>query len=333
MNNISSERLKQLLALGIISGLFLFLFYSLIRFIPSFLGALIFYIICAPAMNALITKFKFKKIWAALLIIFSSVFIILVPVLLMSYFRKISFWFNQSDSFYLQLEQVNDYIQAHIGINLFSAENIIKLQENIANLIPDLLSQSAVMIGDIGIMYFILYYLLYHETNIEKAISTYLPFHPQNASLFSTELISQTYSNVIFAPLLATVQALTAILGFSILGLPDFFFWGVMCGFLSFIPFVGSALVWLPAALLLISRGEQWQGIVMLLYGAVIITNIDNVFRFVLQKRFANVHPLITVFGVIVGISWFGIPGLIFGPLLISYLLLMIKIYRAEYNH
>jgi predicted PurR-regulated permease PerM len=333
MSLLESDKLKQFLALSIIIALMLFLFFTLIGFVPSFLGAIIFYIICTPAMNFLISKKKMKKAVAALLIIISSIFIILIPIFLCTYFliRKISFWFTQSDSFYLQLQQANEYIQSNTGIDFFSSQNIIKMQETIANVIPNMLSQSASILGDIGIMYFILYYLLYNETDLEKSLTKYLPFHKKNATLFSRELIAQTYSNVIGAPLLAVIQALAAILGFWIFGLPDFFFWGIMCGFLSFIPFIGSAMVWLPAGILLIANQQHWQGIALLIYGALVITNIDNVFRFVLQKKFADVHPIITVFGVIVGISWFGLPGLIFGPLLISYLLIMIRIYKADY--
>ena len=62
------------------------------------------------------------------------------------------------------------------------------------------------------------------------------------------------------------------------------------------------------------------------------IINVDNVFRFILQNKIADIHPLVTVFGVIIGLKWFGIPGVIFGPLLISYLLIMVKIYRTEYG-
>jgi predicted PurR-regulated permease PerM len=333
MSLLESDKLKQFLALSIIIALILFLFFTLIGFVPSFLGAIIFYIICSPVMNYLITKKKMKKALAALLIIISSIFIILLPIFLCTYFlvQKFSFWFTQSDNFYLQLQQANEYVQSKTGVDIFSAQNLLKMQESITNFIPNLLSQSASILGDIGIMYFILYYLLYNETDIEKSLTKYLPFHKKNATLFSRELIAQTYSNVIGAPLLATIQALAAIIGFWIFGLPDFFFWGIMCGFLSFIPFIGSALVWLPAGIIQIANQQHWQGIALLIYGALIITNIDNVFRFVLQKKFADVHPIITVFGVIVGVTWFGLPGLIFGPLLISYLLIMIRIYKADY--
>ena len=78
--------------------------------------------------------------------------------------------------------------------------------------------------------------------------------------------------------------------------------------------------------------GHAWQGIVMILYGALVMGLLDNVIRFMLAKRMADVHPIITVLGVILGLQYFGILGLIFGPLLISYFFILLKIYYVEYQ-
>ena len=104
-----------------------------------------------------------------------------------------------------------------------------------------------------------------------------------------------------------------------------------MTGFFSFVPFVGSALIWLPAAIFQYSTGEPWQAIGIVIYGIVVIGSVDNIFRFVFQKKFADVPPWITVFGVIIGFNLFGLVGLIFGPLMLSYLLIMFQIYKSEY--
>ena len=69
----------------------------------------------------------------------------------------------------------------------------------------------------------------------------------------------------------------------------------------------------------------------MLIYGFGIIGTVDNIFRFVLQKRIGNIHPLVTVFGVFIGLKLFGFIGLIFGPLLISLFMLLLKIYSSEF--
>jgi predicted PurR-regulated permease PerM len=173
--------------------------------------------------------------------------------------------------------------------------------------------------------------MLYYYKEIPQWIEKYLPLGTENTAIFIKELESMTLSNVIGSPLLALIQSVAAIIGFYLFGVDEALFWGFMCGFLSFVPFIGSALVYIPIGILMLSLGRQWQGIATLVYGIVVIGNIDNVMRFVIQKKFADVHPLITVFGVIIGLQLFGLPGLIFGPLMISYFILGVKIYRTKY--
>ena len=94
---------------------------------------------------------------------------------------------------------------------------------------------------------------------------------------------------------------------------------------------VGCALVWVPYSVYLLLTGDLFYGFGLILYGAIVVANVDNLFRFIMQKRLADVHPLVTVFGVIIGLKWFGFLGIIFGPLMISYFLILLKMYRKEY--
>ncbi len=329
-----NERVKQIAALAGIVLLSGFLLFTLSGFIPAFLGAVIFYVICSPFVHFLMDRAKLKKGFAVSLTLILSFLIILIPVFGLTYslIYKVSTMFSISNNLLAELQNLNAYINLKYGLNILAHENIVKLQSEITNFIPNILHQTLSILADIAIMYFILFYLLKTETSIEKSVVRFLPYKKENAHLFAKELISQTYSNVIGAPLLALIQALFASLGFWIFGLNDSIFWGLMCGFLSFIPFVGSALVWFPAGVFMAASGFYWQGAAILIYGLVVIINVDNIFRLVLQKKIGNIHPMVTVFGVIIGLQWFGVTGIIFGPLLISYLLIMIKIYRAEFG-
>ncbi|MGB3948386.1 MAG: AI-2E family transporter [Bacteroidia bacterium] len=318
MTYFSSNKAKQTAALAGIVVLILFLLVALYNFIPSFLGAIIFYIICSPVVHFLQNKLHFRKSLAVTTVLLLSLIVILIPVFAITNMlvSKLS-GMLQSYDIYTEFQHLNSYINTKYGVNILSQENLTKLQAELTNFIPNIFEQTLSLLADIAIMYFILFYMLFSETLAEKSIVKLLPYKEENSHLFAKELVSQTYSNVIGAPLLAIIQSLFAILGFWIFGLNEPVFWGIMCGFLSFIPFVGSALIWFPAGLIQLGNGTPWQGIAILIYGLVVIINVDNVFRFVLQKKIGDVHPLVTVFGVIVGLEWFGLPGLIFGPLLI----------------
>jgi predicted PurR-regulated permease PerM len=166
---------------------------------------------------------------------------------------------------------------------------------------------------------------------IEHWVFNLLPVRKADLARFTEELKAQTFSNVLGAPVLATLQGLVAALGFWIFGIQEPLFWGIITGFFSFIPMVGGALIWVPSAILLYTTGHEYQAIALFLYGIFVISMIDNVLRFAFQKKFADVHPLITVMGVILGIKLFGLPGMIFGPLLISYFLIMASIYKEQF--
>jgi predicted PurR-regulated permease PerM len=89
--------------------------------------------------------------------------------------------------------------------------------------------------------------------------------------------------------------------------------------------------VWVPLSIYTLSQGQQWQGIGIALWGFIAVGSVDNIARFALQKKLSDVHPLITILGVIVGISLFGFMGVIFGPILLSMFLLLTRIYNDEF--
>ncbi len=108
--------------------------------------------------------------------------------------------------------------------------------------------------------------------------------------------------------------------------------WGFITGVFAFFPIVGTMIVWVPLVVFMFSAGHNGQGIGLAIYSAVVTGNIDYMARITLLKKIGDVHPVITVLGVIVGLSLFGFWGFIFGPLLISYFLLLYNIYSAEFG-
>lgn len=311
----------------------IFIIYLLKDFITPFLGAVIFFVLFQPIMNGLTTRFKISESLSAILIILLSFLIILVPTYVLSYmlYSKLTALTANPEQLLIFLNKLDEAVLQLTGKEIFTEEIITKIQTETGKLIPELLNKIFIILGHIGIMYFILYYMLVKRNQLNKEVNNYLPFELHNIQLLAEELRSQTLSNSIGVPLIATIQGTAAGLGYWLFGVPEPLFWGIITGFASIIPLAGSTLVWAPAALFLIFTGELWFGLGLLAYGAIVIINIDNVARFIIQKQFADVHPIITVFGVIIGLNLFGLPGLIFGPLMLSYFIIFIKMYRAQY--
>jgi predicted PurR-regulated permease PerM len=139
-------------------------------------------------------------------------------------------------------------------------------------------------------------------------------------------------ANAIGIPILAIIQGVIATIGYAIFDVQEYGLWGFITGVCSLIPVVGTAIIWIPLTAYFFATGNNYDGIGLLVYSLVLITNIDYVARLTILKRFMDIHPLITIFGVIVGISLFGFWGVIFGPLLISYFIILVKIYTNEFG-
>ena len=181
-------------------------------------------------------------------------------------------------------------------------------------------------------MYFLLYYMLTFQDKIRNSLDEYLPINHENLMLIGKESDNMVKANAIGIPLVAFVQGIVALIGFLIFGVPNPFFWFVITTIGSMIPFVGTAIGIVPVTILMFTQGEDWQAIAILIYGIVVVGSSDNIIRLYVLRRLSDVHPLITLIGVVVGVPLFGFIGLIFGPLLVSLFLLIVMIYKKEYG-
>ena len=166
---------------------------------------------------------------------------------------------------------------------------------------------------------------------MERWLKVNSPFNRKNHRIVIEHIKTSIFSNGVGILILGLIQGIVAIIGYSIFGLDEPVLWGLITGAASVIPFLGTMLAWVPLSILLMANGNLNSGIGLFLYGLLIIGSSDNVFRFILQKKLASTHPIITVLGVIIGLSILGFWGLIFGPLIISLSLLLAKLYIEEF--
>ena len=331
--NFFPEKSRHIIVVLIISSLFLFLIFSLKEFVTAFLGAMIFYVLFRNFMRRLIEKYKWKKPLAATLIILISFLVIVIPMFGLIYilFGKVQTILQNPQAVVLGYHTIIDRLNNFSGREIINSNMLTDFSKTIAGTIPSVLNSALQLFGSLLMMYFLLFYLLVNIGTTEKSFFRFLPFTNDGIKILTSELRAMTYANAIAVPLIALCQGMIASLGFWIFGLQDPLFWGIMCGCTSILPVVGAGLIWVPAGIFLLSTADTWQGAGILVYGVVVISTIDNIFRFLFSRWFADVHPIITILGVIVGLKWFGLPGLVFGPLLISYFFLLLKIYRKEF--
>jgi predicted PurR-regulated permease PerM len=178
---------------------------------------------------------------------------------------------------------------------------------------------------------FALYYMLISSESMWRVFRGVLPFSADTAEELRTRFYSVTHATLLGTALTAVLQGGLIGVGFLAVGLPNPAFWGVVTGFASILPVLGSALVWLPGVLVLFLQQRYGAAVGLLIVGGLLASNIDNVIRPIVFRRVSNIHPLITLVGAFAGVGYFGLLGVLLGPLAIQYFFVLVRLYREEY--
>jgi predicted PurR-regulated permease PerM len=328
----NSQKYRNIL-IGLIILLGLIIFRYTRPYMSGFLGAATLYILVVDQHRYLIQKLNFKKGLSAILIVLIVLIFILIPLTGIAFLVIDTFSSITIDPEVI-LGQINDFInslEARLGFNIFTPENLSALPRAGTNILQILGNSIYSFIINVVVILFVLYYMLYSNEEFEKAITEILPFKDENKEILidETKLIIQ--ANAIGIPLMAILQGLFAYMGYLLFGVNSALLYAILTAFATILPLVGTMIIWVPLGIGLLIGGDLVNGVGLIIYGLFIIGGVDNVARFLLQKKLADIHPLITVFGVLIGIPIFGFWGVIFGPLLLSLFILFFNMYRHEY--
>ncbi|MEP7164986.1 MAG: AI-2E family transporter [Ferruginibacter sp.] len=334
MNISFNDRLRQLLLLALIILLGFILISELYLFLPGLLGGVTLYILCRSLYFRLVFQKKWKKGLTALLFIFGCLIIISIPFYLAVKMisPKINELINNQDKLVAGLKNFSASFYEYSGIQLLTEENTRTLTQKISQLIPKLLNSTLSIITNLLMLFFLLYYLFVNGREIERYLNRIIPLKPKNIDKLAHETKILIRANALGIPIICVVQGAFAALGYWIFGISDWGMWGFITGVFAFFPLVGTMIIWVPLVISLFATGSNWPATGLTIYSIVVTGNVDYITRLGLLKKMGNVHPMITVLGVIVGLGLFGFMGLIFGPLLVSYFIILVKIYLNEFT-
>ena len=291
-----NERFRQVIFFILIAALSFLIFWQIKSTVPGILAAITLYVLNRKFLFKLYFQKKWNRTVIVLLLLFIDSIALLIPIALATVFilPKLSYLSNNANELYAGLKEIIDKISTRFGIELLSKDNLSNLPGIVSSVLPNFLGTAASGLTNLGVFYFILYYMLQYAEKMESVISKYIPLKNKNISLIASETKDIVTSYAIGIPILAVAQ-------------------GIAIG---------------RAVLIASSRVDVAHYFIA---AVVVVLNVDNLLRIVLLKAFADIHPLITLFGVIIGLPLFGFLGLIFGPLLVSYLLLLMRIYVNEF--
>lgn len=329
-----NNHLRQIILLGIIILIGVLMLKHFYIFLPGALGAITLYILSKKSYFRLTKKKTWRPGWTALLYILGYTIVICLPVYLavVLLIPKLVALFNDPVQLIVAVKTFSQKILNATGIELYNGDSLQNTTKKIASNLPSFLTGTANFVTNLLLMFFVLYYMLIHGERMEKYLNNFIPLKEANREMLGTETNVMIRANAIGIPLLAIIQGLIGTLGYFIFGIEDYGVWGFLTGVASLIPIVGTGLIWVPLTVYLLATNQTWQGVGLAIYSLAILTNVDYIARITILRKIGNVHPLITIFGVIIGLSMFGFLGLVFGPLLISYFIVLIKIYRNEFN-
>lgn len=327
------ERYGRYALFVLIFGLGATIFIELTPFLGGLMGAATLYVLLRGQMVFLTERRRWRPSAAAALLLVEAVLCFLVPLTLVGWMLVVHVQHLAADPQQLlhAVKNLSALLYERTGYDLWQERNVASLIAMLPRAGQYVLGGIVDFAVNIVVLLLVLYFMLTGGRAMEAYVRDLLPFDGGQRDDVIHEMHQIVRSNAIGIPLLAVVQGGVALVGYLIFGVPDPLFWGVLTCFATVIPIVGTALLWLPLAAYLALEGHWAAAVGLAAYGTLVVTHVDNLTRLVLQRRMADIHPLVTVFGVFVGLALFGLMGIIFGPLMLSLFLFCLHIFKRRY--
>lgn len=194
-----------------------------------------------------------------------------------------------------------------------------------------LLSGLAIFFIAFMVILFVTYYILTDGELLVGYLRRAIPLPPRQVDYLMGEAHRGLRAVFVGQMLTSVIQAVVGGIGFLIAGVPGVILWTAVMAILALLPVVGAFLVWIPASIYLLVSGEVGWGIFLLLWGALVVSNVDNFIRPKLIGDRSGIHPLFVLVGVLGGVAAFGFIGLFLGPVLVGVTVSVLKVWEEEY--
>lgn len=319
---------KKLMAGIITVVLLLFILYASIPYLSAFFGAVILAFIFRP-LDKKLKKFVSPSLSAAIILAISLLLIIIPLIFIINgLIDQVVLLPEQIENVRLLKDRIEEILPVSIEMNEQQlADQIVPI---LTGSVQPAFTNILTLLGILFLLFFVMYYLILYYDKIKIIIMEYLPFTRKNNLIIIEKFKEITYATIVGTFLIAIIQGGLLALNFWLLGIPNALFWGAVTMVLSFLPLIGAPVIWFPAALIQFVSGNTNIGVALIVVG-MFISLIDNILRPLINQRYGSIHPLVSIIGIFIGISQFGIVGIFIGPLLIAYFLLFFNLYMEEY--
>ena len=314
MDEEDGERLKRYFFYGLLTALFIISYFIVRDFFIEGVTAIVLAFLAKPLTEKLSKKMS-RHLAAFITII--GILTVITSVLVYTARALLK------EASYLVSSATPDEIAKFLS-SLPSSEiilnNIEPIKSSLGNYLLNRLPSLAFLVPNLlfslFIIFFMMYYILVDWNNLKTRISNAVPFKNKN-EIFGK--IEKAVSEIVYGTLIiGIIEAVVAIIGFTILGVKLAVLLGIIIGIFAIIPLLGPIIIWGPLMIIELIKGNYLNGILILILGLILTVGIDWFLRIkILQKR-SEIHPIIMLIGVMGGVKIFGLTGFIIGPLILS---------------
>ncbi len=333
---INKDNFREVLRYILVVALFILAFLVIKPIIfPIIYGLLLAYILY-PIYKYFLTKLKNKNLSAVLICIGLFVILLILFSLILGTI------FNQLINFYLSLQEIDtiSVIKASLP-GIISPEISTNIANSIETSLSSLLAKTTNYIGDfilnlptlllqILVVFLILFFALRDGEEAFDYFKSLSPLQKETQAKFFKHFKGITESVLIGQIVIGVIQGLIAGIGYFIFGVPNALLLTALTVIIGIIPIIGPWFVWIPVDIYLFVSGRPGAGIGLFIYGLILINWVDTIIRPMIVSRKTQINPAIVLIGMIGGIFVFGLIGLIIGPLILAYVLLVLELYRKE---
>lgn len=347
---------RQQLFAAFFFAVFLFLLFQLYRlfhlFLTPLIGAVILVLTLYPLYTLLLSLLGRRRTLAALLLTLFITFIVTIAIFLFS-----SLLTSQVVAFYQRMKEMiqsgelqqllSRWESSYLGgvwrrwqpeveaLNIDFPALALKGGDAVSTFIVGQATGIAknlfIFLFNFLIMTFILFFLFRDGETLYRTLRDLIPMEPEHKEAIFVRLYETVSAVVQSMAVTGVTQGLLSWIGFWLLGIPFAFFLGSVAAFFSLLPIGGAAAVWVPCVLYLFLTSQWMKAVVLLVYGAVIISGVDNILKPLIIGGRTRLPTLFLVLGILGGLQAYGFLGIFLGPVLLATIVAFVNIYREEY--
>ena len=346
MNKITFSSFQNVIFFLFLATVSVFFAYILKPFFFAIFWAVLIAAIFAPLNRRINERFKSPNLAAGLTLV-AVVLAMVLPVSLL-----ISLLVAESIDIYSSLqtssgqwiettEKTISFLSAHpilakLQINeSFLSGKLVEVMKAVSDFLvrnlTSLTQNTVVFILQFAVMLYCLYYFLRDGEKIIDNLTGFIPVNKGHVNIFIHEFLSTAKATLKFTFVIGGIQGFLGGLIFFIVGIEGALVWGVLMLGLSILPAVGCSIIWVPAGIILLIQGQIWQGLTVLIFGAVVISSVDTLLRPVLLGKDIKMHSLLIFLSTLGGLSIFGVSGFVLGPVIASLFLAIWKLFFEIY--